>query len=66
MKGNCWMKNKHITDIERLNIEHVLRERKSIHEIAEKIGKHRSTVSREIRSRMTSSNKGAYGRVSNR
>lgn len=60
------MKNKHITDAERLEIEHGLRQRKSISEIAAKIGKHRSTVSREILSRQTPSNKGAYGRLTNR
>lgn len=60
------MKNKHITDSERLEIEHGLRTGKSINEIAAKIGKHRSTVSREIQSRKTPSNKGAYGRLTNR
>ncbi len=60
------MKNKHITDAERLEIEHGLRKRRSINEIAAKIDKHRSTVSREIQSRKTPSNKGAYGRLTNR
>jgi len=60
------MKDKHITDAERLEIEHGLRKRRSINEIAAKIGKHRSTVSREIQSRKTPSNKGAYGRLTNR
>ena len=60
------MKNKHITDAERLEIEHGLRNRKSINEIAVKVGKHRSTISREILSRQTTSNKGAFGRLTNR
>lgn len=60
------MKNKHITDAERLEIEHGLRRRKSINEIAKTTGKHRTTISREIRSRRVISNKGALGRLTNR
>ena len=42
------MKNKHLTDLERLEIEHALRQGTSLKRIAEKIGKHHSTLSREI------------------
>ena len=58
--------NKHINDSDRLIIEHGLREGKSLSKIAMEIGKHRSTISREIRARRTPSSKGAYGRVTNR
>lgn len=44
-------KNKHLTDEERLMIEHLLKERTSIKQIAVKIGKSTSTISREIRAR---------------
>lgn len=60
------MKNKHLTDGERLEIEHGLRHRLSIKKIAAKIGKHHSTVAREIRARGVESGKGAFGRVTNR
>ena len=57
---------KHITDLDRLEIEHGLRQGTSIKKIAAKIGKHHSTVAREILARRTSSDKGAYGRITNR
>ena len=60
------MKNRHITDSERLVIEHCLKSRMSFSEIGNKIGKHRSTVSREVLTRRTPSTKGAFGRVTNR
>ena len=60
------MKNKHITDSDRLVIEHCLKDRMSFREIATETGKHRSTISREILTRRTPSSKGAYGRVTNR
>jgi len=59
-------KNKHITDAERLEIEHGLRHGLSIKKIAAKIGKHHSTVAREIDARSVVSEKGAYGRLTNR
>jgi len=59
-------KNKHLTDAERLEIEHGLRHGLSLKKIAAKIGKHHSTVAREIRARGVDSEKGAYGRVTNR
>ena len=59
-------KYKHITDIERLEIEHALRQGASLKKIAAKIGKHHSTVAREILARSVASDKGAFGRVTNR
>jgi transposase, IS30 family len=56
----------HITDADRLEIEHGLRHRLSIKKIAAKIGKHHSTVAREVRARSLASDKGAFGRVTNR
>ena len=60
------MKNKHLTDLERLEIEHALRQRISIKKIADRLGKHHSTLSREILSRRMASDKGAFGRLTNR
>lgn len=60
------MKNKHLTDLERLEIEHALRQGTSLKRIAEKIGKHHSTLAREILARRTASDKGAFGRLTNR
>lgn len=59
-------KNKHLTDAARLEIEHGLRHGLSIKKIAAKLGKHHSTVSREICARSLPSNKGAFGRITNR
>ena len=59
-------KNKHLTDLERLEIEHALKQGTSLKKIAAKIGKHHSTVAREIRARSVVSDKGAYGRITNR
>lgn len=59
-------KNKHLTDAERLQIEQWLKDRISIKQIALKLGKSTSTVSREIRSRATASDKGALYRIRNR
>ena len=60
------MKNKHLTDLERLELEHALRQGTSIKHVAKKIGTHHSTLSREILARRTGSNKGAFGRITNR
>lgn len=60
------MKHKHITNAERLEIEHGLRHGLSIKKIAAGIGKHPTTVAREIRARATPSDKGAFGRLTNR
>jgi IS30 family transposase len=56
----------HITDADRLQIEHGLRHDISIKKIAAMIGKHHSTVAREILARRNDSNKGAAGRITNR
>ena len=65
-KGNRMNKRKHITDSDRMQIEHMLRNGEPLARIAERIGKHHSTVAREIRARSVASDKGAYGRVTNR
>lgn len=59
-------KNKHLTDSDRMEIEHGLRHGLSFKKIAAKIGKHHSTVAREIRARSVASDKGAFGRLTNR
>ena len=59
-------RKKHLTDLERLEIEHGLRHSLSLKKIAAKIGKHHSTVAREILARSVASDKGAYGRITNR
>jgi len=59
-------KNKHLTNDERLQIEHWLGEATPLSQIAEKLDKHKSTISREVRARAVASDKGAHGRVRNR
>ena len=59
-------RNKHLTDDERLLIERLLRERTSIKQIAAKVCKSTSTISREIRARAVTSEKSAAYRVRNR
>lgn len=56
----------HLTDADRLEIEHGLRHRLSIRKIAAKLGKHHSTLAREIQARSIASDKGAFGRLTNR
>jgi len=56
----------HLTDAQRLEIEGMLKQRISLKQIAAKIGKHHSTVAREIIKRRVESNKGAVGRTTNR
>ena len=58
--------NKHLTDAERLEIEHGLRHGLSFKKIAAQIGKHHSTIAREICARSRASDKGAFGRLTNR
>lgn len=58
--------NKHLTYEERSQIEHLLRGRTSIKEIAHILGKSTSTVSREIKKHAVSSDKSAVGRIRNR
>ncbi|MDD4019946.1 MAG: helix-turn-helix domain-containing protein, partial [Kiritimatiellae bacterium] len=57
---------KHITDAQRLQIEHMLKGNASLKSIARAVGKAHTTVSREIRQRRVESLKGAAGRVANR
>lgn len=57
---------KHITDVQRLQIEHMLKANASLKSIARALGKAHTTVSREILQRRTESMKGAAGRVANR
>ncbi len=56
----------HITDSDRMEIEHGLRHHMSIKKIAAKISKHHTTITREIQARSIISEKGAFGRVTNR
>jgi IS30 family transposase len=64
-KRRVMMKNKHITDSDRLIIEHGLKNGMSFREIATETGKHRSTISREILARRTPSSKGAFQNIEN-
>jgi IS30 family transposase len=59
-------KNKHLTDSERLQIEQWLKERIAFKQIAAKLGKSTSTISREIRARSLDSDKYAPYRIRNR
>lgn len=59
-------KNKHLTDDERLQIEQWLRYGVSIKQIASKLGKNTSTISREIRARSVASDKFPPYRIHNR
>ena len=56
----------HLTHDQRTLIENGLRNRKSFKEIARDIGKAHTTVSREVQKHCVTSDKGAYGRVTNR
>lgn len=59
-------KNKHLTKCDRMVIEQSLKEQLSINQIAMKLDKHTSTISREIRSHALDSNKGAPYRIRNK
>jgi len=59
-------KNKHLTDEERLLIEHWLKGGASLKSIALELGRSTSTISREVRARAIASDKSATGRVANR
>lgn len=59
-------KSKHLTDVERVEIEHQLKQRSSFKQIARRLDKHHSTIAREVRSRRTPSDKGAFGKIKNR
>lgn len=56
----------HLTDSDRLEIEHGLRQRLSFLQIARELGKSHTTISREVLKRRTDSEKGATGRIPNR
>lgn len=60
------MKNKHLTDADRLQIENWLYEGLSLKKIAERLGKATSTISREIRAHALQSDKYAPHRIRNR
>ena len=60
------IKNKHLTDEERLLIEYWLKGGASLKSIALELGRSTSTISREIRARAIASEKSASGRVANR
>lgn len=60
------VKNKHLTDSEREKIEECLRESKPLKQIATRIGRSASTVSREIRAHAIESDKYAPYRIRNR
>jgi len=59
-------KNKHLTSEERMQIEGWLGEQMPLKQIAEKLDKHPATISREVRARAVTSNKGAPYRIRNR
>jgi len=59
-------KNKHLTNDERMKIEQLLGEQVTPKEIAAKLDKHPTTISREIRARVIVSDKGARYRIRNR
>ena len=56
----------HLTESDRLKIEHGLRYRMSFQEIARMLGKARSTILREVLKHRQASTKGAPGRIHNR
>lgn len=60
------MKKPRLTDQDRLRIEDGLRARKSVYSIAKELGRPKRTIMREIKNRAIESDKGAYGRVTNR
>ncbi len=58
--------NKHLTDSNRIEIEHSIRHKVSFRKIATNLFKHHSTISREVIARRVASTKGAVGRIINR
>ncbi|NLK84259.1 MAG: IS30 family transposase [Lentisphaerae bacterium] len=56
----------HLTDSDRLQIEHGLHRQMSLQQIARKLGKSHSTISREVLKHRVDSDKGAVGRITNR
>jgi len=59
-------KNKHLTNEERLQIEHLLSEQLPFKKIAARLDKHPATISREVRARAIVVDKGARYRIRNR
>ena len=59
-------KNKHLTNDERLDIERLLGEQTPLSQIATKLGKNKSTISREVRAHAIVSDKVARYRIRNR
>lgn len=60
------MKKPRLTDMDRLRIESMLREGKTLYAIAKELARPVSTITREVKSRAVESNKGAAYRVANR
>ena len=56
----------HLSDSDRLEIEHGLHQGMSFQQIARELGKFHTTISREILKHRVDSDKGAFGRVTNR
>ena len=56
----------HLSDSDRIRMEHGLRHRMSFQQIGKELGKSHSTISREVLKHRISSDKGASGRISNR
>jgi transposase, IS30 family len=65
-QGAVMAKHTHLTDHDRLEIEHGIRHHASFRQIAAKVKKHHTTISREVLNRRVESSKGAVGRVTNR
>ena len=57
---------KHLTDADRTCIEQSLNNGHSLADIASATGKHRATISREVRKHRQEQDTGAYGRIKNR
>ena len=57
---------KHLSEDDRSTIEQMLKERKTLKSIAERLGKSRSTISREIKKHSVVSDKSAPYRIANR
>lgn len=56
----------HLTESDRLKIEYGLRRRMSFQQLAQELGKSRSTICREVLKHRKASTKGAKGRLANR
>lgn len=56
----------HLTESDRLRIEHGLQIRMSFQQIAQELGKARATIQREVQEHRVTSTKGAPGRITNR